>query len=61
MSGDVFGCHGLEGRGATGISWLEPRDTAKCPTICIELLPTMMNYLVQSINVVPRLRNPELM
>lgn len=39
MSGDVFGCHGLEGRGATGISWLEPRDTAKCPTIMYRIAP----------------------
>lgn len=29
MSGDSFGCHNLE-EGATGITWIEARDTVKC-------------------------------
>ena len=31
MSGDIFDYHDCVGRGATGIQWVEARDTAKHP------------------------------
>lgn len=57
MYGDIFGYHNEERCGnATGISWVEDRDAAKCPIIP-GTTSTTKKYQAQNVIVV-RLRNP---
>ena len=46
MSGDIFGCHKWES--ATGIEWVEVRDTGKQPETQ-NSTPTTKNYSKMSI------------
>ena len=47
MSGDIFGCHKWEN--ATGIEWVEVRDTGKQPETQ-NSTPTTKNYSKMSFN-----------